>query len=142
MDEATIQASDDATEASTPSRGAGTDEPRQGAFNDPAPGQNDKARQIGAPDDFDRQLINVRDCRFELLSDIPAIGEQLGEGGQRFAGSLNQISRPVAVLNIGAVHHAFQHVAERAGYDVPLAPLDLLAGVVSPWPTRLPCSNR
>lgn len=79
----------------------------------------------------------MRDCPFERLAGIAAIGIQSGERGIRVAGSLDQAKRPVAVLNISAVHHAFEHVAECVGHDVALAPLYLLASVVSARPTRL-----
>jgi len=65
----------------------------------------------------------------------PPSANSFGERGKRVAGSFDQARSTVAVLNIGAVHHAFQHVAECVGHDMPLAPFDLLAGVVSPRPT-------
>ena len=79
--------------------------PCQGAFDNPAPGQNDKVSQVGPSDDFDRQPIDVRDCRFEFLSGIVAIGEHSGKGGIRVAGPLDQARSPVAVLHIGTVDH-------------------------------------
>lgn len=120
-------------------------EPRQGVIDDPAQTQNNGACQVRAFDDFDRQPINVRDHCLNLLPGIAAIGEQSGERGIRIAGSLDQTGRPVAVLNIGAKHYAFQHIAQRVRHDVPpfdlahesLALLSLLAGVVSARPTRL-----
>jgi hypothetical protein len=71
----------------------------------------------------------VRDRCFKFLPGITAIGEQSGERGIRVAGSLDQTGRPVAVLSIRAVHDAFEHIAERVRHDVPLAPLNFLAGV-------------
>ena len=79
----------------------------------------------------------MRDRYFKLLAGIAAISLESGERGIRFSGSLDQAGRPVAVLNIGAVHHAFEHVVECVVHDMPLAPLYLLAGVVSARPTRL-----
>ena len=39
--------------------------------------------------------------------------------------------RPVAVLNIGGMHHGMNEIAIGVGRDVPLAPFDFLAGVVA-----------
>lgn len=98
-------------------------EPRQGAFDDLAPVQNDKARQVGTSDDVDCQPFDVRNRCFELLPGIAAIGIQPDEGQTRIAGSLYHARRPVAALNIGAVQPAFQLVAERVSHDVTLVPL-------------------
>lgn len=69
-------------------------EPRQGAFDDPALGQNNKARQVRPPNDCDRQPINVRERCPELLPGTAAVGEQPSDGGMRIAGSLDQSGRP------------------------------------------------
>ncbi len=138
MDETTIHASDDAMDASQSlARRRHRLSTRQGAFDNPAPGQNDKARQVGPSDDFDRQPIDVRDGRFELLSGIAAIGEHPGKGGIRVTGSLDQARSPVAVLHIGTVDNSLQHVAQCVGYDVAFTTLDLLARVVAARPARL-----
>jgi hypothetical protein len=79
----------------------------------------------------------VRDRCFNLLPGIAASGIQSGERGIRVAGALDQAGRPVAVLNIGAVHHAFKHAAECVCHDVVLAPLIFLP---ASYPRGLPAS--
>ena len=79
----------------------------------------------------------MRDCLFELLPGIATIGKQPGKGGIRIAGPLDQARSAVAVLHIGTVHHALQHVAQRVGHDMAFTPFDLLARVVAARATRL-----
>ena len=71
--------------------------------------------------------VDVCNHRLELLAAIAAVGEQFNEHGLRLIGSLDQAGCAVAVLNAGAMHHSFQHVAHRVGHGMGLAPLDLLA---------------
>jgi hypothetical protein len=121
----------------SPWRDAGTAEPRRGAFDDRALGQNDKARQVGTSNDFDCQPINVRDRCFKLLPGIAAIGIQSGERGIRVAGSLDKAGCPVAVLNIGTVHHALEYVADCVGHDPAFASFIFLPAL---YPQRPPAS--
>jgi hypothetical protein len=67
---------------------------------------------------FDRQPINVRDRRFELLSGITAIGIKSGVWDTR-----RRIARSDRAPRRGPEHRRraprFEHVAECVRYDMP-----------------------
>ena len=52
--------------------------------------------------------------------------------GERPPGGSQQVRRPIAVLDIGGMDLGCDHQAVAVGEDVPLAALDLLAGVEAP----------
>ena len=105
-------------------------DPGQGAFDDPALGQDDEFVQFVALDDLEHPTAapgcGLRGAR----SLIAGIGEDALDEGEEAAGaSIENQPRSVAVLNIGGMDDDVQQEAERIDKDMALAPGDLLARI-------------
>ena len=105
-------------------------DPGQGAFDDPAPGQDDEFVQFIALDDLKHPTTGAGSRSRGAWSLIAGIGEDaLDEGKEAAGASIENPPRAVAVLNVGGMNDNVQQEAERIDQDVALAPGDLLARV-------------
>src|SRR5215212_3510368 len=102
-------------------------DPSQGSFDDPALGQDDEFVQFVALDDLEHPTTGAGSRSRGARSLIAGIGEDALDAGEEAAGaSIENQSRPVAVLNIGGMDDDVQQEAERIDQDMALAPGDLL----------------
>ena len=105
-------------------------DPGQGAFDDPALGQDDEFVQFVALDDLDHPTPGVGSRSRDAWSLIAGIGEDALDEGEEAAGApIENQPRPVAVLNVGGMDDDVQQEAERIDKDMALAPGDLLARI-------------
>jgi hypothetical protein len=105
-------------------------DPGQGAFDDPAPGQDDEFVQFIALDDLKHPTTRACSRSRGARSLIAGIGEDALDKGKEAAGaSIENQPRPVAVLNVGGMDDDVQQEAERIDQDMALAPGDLLARI-------------
>ena len=111
-----------------------TTEPSKGSLDDPTLGQNLKAGHIVAA--FD-DLQNPGAQFLGPLDQVPGVSpigpDQLEPGELPDQFGQHQFG-PVAILDVGGVDDHGQDQAQGVYDDVPLASLDLLAGVVAPRP--------
>ena len=109
-------------------------EPRERSLHNPSLRQDHEARHVvAAPNDLQNPPSQLS-CPFDQPARVPAIGpDQLQPGEAALEQRQHQLG-PVAVLNVGRVHHHSQDQAEGVYNDVALAPVDLLAGVVAACP--------
>src|SRR5438045_3833975 len=104
-------------------------DPGQGAFDDPALGQDDEFVQFIALDDLQHPTTGAGSRSRGARSLIAGVGEDALDEGEEAAGaSIENQPRPVAVLNIAGMDDDVQE-AERIDEDVALAPGDLLARI-------------
>ena len=108
--------------------------PSEGSLDDPTFGQNLEASDIVAAfDDLQNPVAHVS-CPLDQFSGVSPIGPNPFQSGEL----PNQVGQhqlgPVAVLDIGRMHHDHQKQAQRVYNDVPLAAFDLLAGIVAACP--------
>ena len=107
-------------------------DPSQGSFDDPALGQDDEFVQFVALDDLKHPTAGPGCGLRGAGSLIAGIGEDALDEGEEAAGaSIENQSRPVAVLNVGGMDDDVQQKAERIDKNVALAPGDLLARIVA-----------
>jgi hypothetical protein len=106
-------------------------DPGEGAFDDPALGQNLEAVQIGALDDFQMPGAGARDARGHARSPISAIGVDALDEGEAASGLAQELVRAVAVLDVGGMDDDIQQEAERIDENVPLAAERFLARIVA-----------
>ena len=112
-------------------------DPRQSAFDDPALGQDDEFVQFIALDDLEQPTTGAGNRSRGTRSLIAGIGKDaLYEGEEAAGASIENQSRPVAVLNVGGMDHDVQQEAERIDQDMALAPGDLLARIKPLWVKR------
>ena len=98
-------------------------EPREGALDDPASGQELEAFDPG------RSLDNL-DCPFpamgeridELFAAINSVGKDMPKPGKAIAQVLQQRHRTMDVLNVGGMDVNGQEETVRIGDNVPLRP--------------------
>ena len=109
-------------------------EPSKGSLDDPTLGQNAEAGDIVAAFDDLQEPVAQFSRPLDQFSGISPIGpnsfqprELPDQFGQHQLG-------PVAVLDIGRMHNDGQEQTQGVYDDVPLAALDLLAGVVAAGP--------
>ena len=96
---------------------------------------------IGAFDDLERPFARGGDEAGCLRALIAGIGEDALDEGKALAGAAEEDTDAVAVLNVGGVDLDAQQEAERIDENVPLAPGNLLAGVVALRIPRPPLWN-
>ena len=106
-------------------------DPGEGPFDDPSPGQDDEAMQIGSLDDLQFPGTGAGDGCRHLRPLIAAVGEDALDERELTAGPAQQLDRAVAILHVGGMNHDVQEQAERVDEDVPLAARDLLARVIA-----------
>ena len=112
-------------------------DPGQGAFDDPALGQDDEFVQFVALDDLEHPTAGARSGLRGAWSLIAGIGEDpLDEREKAARAPIENQPRPVAVLNIAGMDDDVQQKAKRIDQDVALAPGDLLARIVALWVER------
>ena len=105
-------------------------DPRQGSFDDPALRQHDEFVQFVALDDLKHPTAGPGCGLRGAGSLIAGIGEDALDEGEEAAGaSIENQSRPVAVLNVGGMDDDVQQETERIDQDMALAPGDLLARI-------------
>jgi hypothetical protein len=111
-----------------------TTEPGKGSLDDPTLGQNLKAGHIVAAfDDLQDPVAHFPGPRDQFPGVAPIGPDPLQARELSDQSSQHQLG-PVAVLDVGGMHDHDQEQAQGVYDDVPLAPLDLLAGVVTPRP--------
>ena len=94
-------------------------DPGQGSFDDPALRQYDEFVQLIALDDLEHPTAGPGSSSRGARSLIAGIGEDALDGGEQAAGaSIENQSRPVAVLNVGGMNHNVQQEAERIYQDM------------------------
>lgn len=113
-------------------------EPREGSFDNPSLGHDYKPRHVvAAPDDLQDPAAQLS-RPLDQLARIAAVGpDQLQPAEAPLEQGQHQLG-PVAVLDVGRMHHHGKHQTQRVYDDMTLAAVDLLAGVVS---TRPPFST-
>ena len=88
--------------------------------------------QLCAPDDLQDPTAGTRSNQCGAGALISGIGKDLdNERPQRSGSSIEHKRSAIAILNIGRVDCDAQQQAERINEDVPLAPRDLLARIVT-----------
>ena len=113
-------------------------EPGEGALDHPAAREQNKAPGgVAAAHDLERPLPMPLKRADELVACVAPIGEEVAQPREAVADCLDEIDRPVAILNAGSVDGDEQHQSERIGDDVTLASHDLLARIVAPWAATL-----
>lgn len=101
--------------------------PGKGSLDNPSSCDEDELfRAIRTFDDFDCRAFQFCQRGFELLACIAAIGEDMRDGREAFAGEADDTGRAIPVLNARFVHDRCQHMALRVRHDVALAALDCL----------------
>ncbi len=104
-------------------------DPREGAFDDPAPFDDDEAfRPWHAAYDFQHQIGLVLGPD-DQLSGITAVRKDPLDEGIEAARVLQQAFGAVAILHIGTMHLDPQQPAVGVGQDMALAAVDFLARV-------------
>jgi hypothetical protein len=104
-------------------------DPGEGAFDDPAFGQDDEAVQVAALDDLHMPAAGLGDGGGHLWALIAAVGDDALDEGERAARDTQQVAGSVAVLHVGPMHDDAQQETERVDQDVALAARDLLARI-------------
>ncbi len=109
-------------------------EPRKRAFDDPTLGQNLEAGHIVAAFDDLQDPVAQFLCPLDQFPGVAPVGpNQLEPGELPDQFGQHQLG-PIAILDVGRVHDDRQEQAQGVYDDVPLASLDLLAGVVAARP--------
>jgi len=109
-------------------------EPSKSSLNDPAPWENDEAFNIiGSSDDFKiNPLVAAQSSDpLDQFSTIARIGPNLAKSGETMSQWRQEQFSSITVLNSGRVDHDQQDQADRVDQDMPFAPKDLLAGVIT-----------
>ena len=112
-----------------------TAEPRKSPLDHPAARQKLKALgSVRTLDDFQGPRAVAFQCGAEFGSGITAVSEDMPQPRIERADRCENARRAVAILNVGFMHDEADEVALRVGDDMPLAALDLLAGVEAARP--------
>jgi hypothetical protein len=105
-------------------------DPRQGALDNPALGQDDEAVQLIALDDLQRPGAGVGDRSRRFGALIAGIGEDaLDEREEASRALIENEPRAIAILHIGRVDDDVQQEAERVDENMALAARNLLARI-------------
>ena len=108
-------------------------EPGEGAFHDPALGQDDESPGRVSFHDLDNATAPAADPMQELPG-IGAVGKDHLQPTQASAQVLEQQPGAIAVLEVGRMHHQRHDQPERVHDQMPLAAVDLLGGVEAAIP--------
>jgi len=108
-------------------------EPGEGAFHDPALGQDDESPAGVSLHDLDNAAAPAADPMQEPPG-IAGIGKDHLQATQASAQVLEQQPGAIAVLEVGRMHHQRHDQPERVDEQMPLAPVDLLGGVEAAIP--------
>jgi len=107
-------------------------DPGEGAFHDPALGQDLEAfGSIGSHHDLQLPRSGARDDESHLLAAVAAVCEDAFDEGKQPPRPAQQFEGAVAILDIGGKNDDVQQETQGVDEDVPLAALDLLARVVA-----------
>ena len=113
-------------------------EPCKRSFDDPAAGQDFKARcGIGSLDDLDGPFADAAQGVAQLVAGIATIGEQVSQPREAMDDLGEQKRRAVTILDIGGVDDGMDQIALGVGQDMALAAFDLLAGIIAARTTAL-----
>jgi hypothetical protein len=85
--------------------------------------------EIAAPNDLHCPISRGGDRRRHFRPLVSGVGEDALDEGKSAARLLQQIARPVAVLNVSGQNAHAEQKAERIDKDVALAARDLLARI-------------
>ena len=119
---------------------AASAEPGESAFDDPTPRQKLEAFDaMRSLNDLDCPRPAVRECGQELIALVHPVGKDLTELGEAVPQPLQQRNGSVAILNVGRVNVDGEQKSIGVGYDMTLAPVNTLAGIVA---SRSSCLGR
>jgi hypothetical protein len=104
-------------------------DPGEGPLDDPSFWQHDEAVEIGTFDDLDLPATGGRYDRGHFRSLISSIGEDPFNKRKPPSGLAQQITRAVAILDIGWKNTHAEQKAEGVDEDVTLAARNLLARI-------------
>lgn len=106
-------------------------EPGDGAFDNPAPGQDDEPLcRIAALDDLEADLAaDTTQSVLELRSLVAAVGIELEQERMQAKERAHHQHAAVAVLEVGGMHQGMEQQTLRVYQDVALLALDLLARI-------------
>ena len=104
-------------------------DPGEGALDDPALGQDDEAMGIAALDDLQRPGSGLGDHLGHLRPLVAGVGEDAFDERKGSPRGAQQVTRAIAILNVGRVDGDAQQEAQRIDQDVALAAGDFLARV-------------
>lgn len=104
-------------------------DPGEGAFDDPALGQDDEAMGVAALDDLHLPSAGSGDELGHLWPLIAGIGKDALDEREGSPRSAQHLARTVAVLHVGRVDGDAQQQAQRIDQDVAFAAGDFLARI-------------
>jgi len=104
-------------------------DPGEGALDDPALGQDDKAMGIAALDDLQVPGTGFSDHLGHLWPLIAGVGEDALDEREGSPCGAQQPARAIAILHIGGVDGDAQQETQRVDQDVALAAGDFLARI-------------
>ena len=113
-------------------------DPTDGAFDDPALGQHDKAMLVAASDDLHLPLAGALDGRCHPRPLVAGIANDPLDERELATHLAQQGFGAVAVLYVSRVDQHAQQQAKRIGQDVALATKGLLARVIAGRVERSP----
>jgi len=104
-------------------------DPGEGALDNPALGQNDKAVGLAALDDLQGPAPGLTDKLRHLWSLIARVSEDALDERERAPCAAQHVAGAVAILHVGGMDGDAQQEAERVDEDMALAARDLLARI-------------
>ena len=112
-----------------------TAQPAKRSFHDPTFGQDlEPLHVVGSFDDLQAPPTSQGLNPQNQLAGVAAVSPDQSQPAPAAYQMLQHQFRPVTVLNVRRVDHHHQDQPQRIDDDVPLAPVDLLARVISPRP--------
>ena len=107
-------------------------EPAEGALDDPALGKGDEALGgVGSLDDLEGRAGGLANGGGGIGALVAAVGDDALQEREQPANLLQHRQAAVPVLDVGRQDANPEHQPERVDDRVALAPLDLLAGIVT-----------
>ena len=104
-------------------------DPGEAALDDPSLRQDDETVEIAAPNDLHCPTSCGGDRRRHFRPLVSGVGKDALDERKTPPHLLQQIARPVTVLNVGGQNAHAEQKAERVDKDVALAARDLLARI-------------
>ena len=104
-------------------------DPGEGALDDPAFGQDDKAMGIAALDDLQGPGAGLGDHLGHFWPLVSGVGEDAFDKREGSPRGAQHLARAIAVLHVGGVDRHAQQEAQRIDEDVALAAGDFLARI-------------
>jgi hypothetical protein len=109
-------------------------QPTEGPLHDPPLRQHDEALlPRSARDDLDRPVPEPS-CPLDELAPVRRVRPDLDQPRETAVQPAQHEFRPLAILDMGRMHHRHQQQPQRIDQDVPLASVYLLAGIVTSRP--------